>query len=140
MWRLCGGRGPWVQIVGSMPNLGYQCIFSCSINLEGSPLDPSNGMLQIAAYLQHICSTFVAHGNFSKIMNAVKMKLRIWYLWSLIILPTKFHDAAATRSAAAICCSNQKCCSNVLQNCECSKDGTQDLVSLEYNHISYQIS
>ena len=46
------------------------------------------------------------------------MKLSIMYLWSLIILPTKFYDAAATRSAAAICCSNQKCCSNVLQNCE----------------------
>ena len=58
MWRLCGGRGPWVQIVGNMPNLGYQCIFSCSINLEGSPLDPSDGMLQIAAYLQHICCTW----------------------------------------------------------------------------------
>ena len=35
----------------------------------------------------------------------------------LNILPTKFYDAAATRSAAAICCSNQKCCCNVFQNC-----------------------
>ena len=50
-------------------------------------------------------------------MNLVKMKLRLQYLWSLIILPIKFHDAAATRSAAATYCSNQKCCSNLLQNC-----------------------
>ena len=50
-------------------------------------------------------------------MNLVKMKLRLQYLWSLIILPTKFHDAAATGSAAATRCSNQRCCSNLLQNC-----------------------
>ena len=37
-------------------------------------------------------------------MNSFKMKLRISYLWSLIIHPAKFPDAAATRSAAATCC------------------------------------
>ena len=51
----------------SMLNLGY-----CSMDLEDSPLDLSNGMLQIAAYLQHI----IANGDISKIMNSVKMKLR----------------------------------------------------------------
>ena len=45
------------------------------------------------------------------------MKLRITYLWSLIILRAKFPDAAASISAASICCSNQKCSSNLLQNC-----------------------
>ena len=45
------------------------------------------------------------------------MKLWITYIWSLIILPAKFPDAAASISAASICCSNQKCSSNLLQNC-----------------------
>ena len=54
---------------------------------RGSPLDPSNGMLQIAAYLQHICCT-----------------------WQF------------------------------LKNYECSKDETPDLVSLESNRTTYQIS
>ena len=54
---------------------------------RGSPLDPSNGMLQIAAYLQHICCT-----------------------WQF------------------------------LKNYECSKDETQDIVSLESIFTTYQIS
>ena len=37
-----------------MWNLGYWYIFTCSIDLEGCHFDPNNGMLQIAAYLQHI--------------------------------------------------------------------------------------
>ena len=31
----------------------------------------------VCCKLQHICSTFVANGDFSKIMNSVKMKLRV---------------------------------------------------------------
>ena len=96
-----------------MWKFGYWYIFTCSIDLEGYLIDLNNGMLQIAAYLQHI----YCKGNFSKIINSVKMKLRIMYLWSPIILPAKFPDAAASISAASICCSNQKCSSNLLQNC-----------------------
>ena len=54
---------------------------------QGLPLDPSNGMLQIAAYLQHICCT-----------------------WQF------------------------------LKSDECSKDKTQNIVSLESNYTSYPIS
>ena len=96
-----------------MWKFGYWYIFTCSIDLEGYLIDLNNGMLQIAAYLQHI----YCKGNFSKIINSVKMKLRITYLWSLIILSAKFPDAAASISATSICCSNQKCSSNLLQNC-----------------------
>ena len=44
-----------------MSNLGYWYIFTCSIDLEGYLFDPNNSMLQIAAYLQNICSIFAAH-------------------------------------------------------------------------------
>ena len=67
--------------------MGSYSISTLSIDLEGSPLDPSNGMLQIAAYLQHICCT-----------------------WQF------------------------------LKNYECSKDETQNIVFLESNYTSYQIS
>ena len=58
---------PWVQIEKSMPNLGSYSIFTLSIDLEGSPLDPSNGMLQIAAYLQHICCKWRFLKNYEKL-------------------------------------------------------------------------
>ena len=110
-FSLCGGRGlcgGYVEAVGRGFKLWEVCqtwvtsVFFHALSIWRAP---PLIRVTVCCKLQHICSTFVAHGNFSKIMNAVKMKLRIWYLWSLIILPTKFHDAAATRSAAAICCS-----------------------------------
>ena len=83
------------------------------MDLEDSPLDLSNGMLQIAAYLQYIyCKRwYLKNYEFSQ------EETQDIVSWSLIIPPTEFHDAAATGSAAATCCSNQKCCSNLLQNC-----------------------
>ena len=41
--------------IANMSNLGYWYIFTCSIDMEGYLIDPDNSMLQIAAYLQHIC-------------------------------------------------------------------------------------
>ena len=67
---------------------------------RGSPLDPSNGMLQIAAYLQHICCTWQFLKNHKCRKNETSNMVSLES-----IFPTKFHDAAATRSAAAICCS-----------------------------------
>ena len=94
----------WVRIEKSMPNLGYQRIFTLSIDLEGSPLDPSNGMLQIAAYLQHICCKwrFLKNYEFSKDDTQ-----------GIVSLESNYTSQQISR-----CCSNQKCCYNMLQQLE----------------------
>ena len=94
--------GPWFQIVKSMPNFGYWCIFTCSIDLEGSPLDPSNGMLQIAAYLQHISCTWQFLIDYECIKDETQHNVSL--------------KSNHTSYQISWCCSNQKCCCNMLQH------------------------
>ena len=81
-WRGMGRGCAGAMFKGMGKGQGYG-----KVDGQGLPLDPSNGMLQIAAYLQHICCT-----------------------WQF------------------------------LKSNECSKDKTQDIVSLESNYTSNPIS
>ena len=91
-----------------MPNLSYLCIFTLSIDLEGPLLDPSNGMLQIAAYLQHICCTWQFLKNYEcskdETQNIVFLESNYTSYQMLQQPEVLLQYAAATRSAAAMCC------------------------------------
>ena len=83
-----------------MPNLSYWCIFTCSIDLEGSTLDPSNDMLQIAAYLQHTYCKWQFLENYEFIPDETQ---------DIVSLESNY-----TSYQISWCCSNQKCCSYLL--------------------------
>ena len=56
-----------------MWNLGYWYIFTRSFDLEGSLFDPNNGMLQIAANLQHIYCKWQFLKNYVQKASYLKM-------------------------------------------------------------------
>ena len=96
----------------SMSNLGY-----CSMDLEDSPLDLSNGMLQIAAYLQHIYCKW-------------------WYLKNYEFSQDETQDIVSLESdytsyRISWCCRNHKCCSNMLQQPEVQQQLLQNCVNVK---------
>ena len=87
------------------------------MNLEDSPLDLSNGMQQIAAYLQHIYCKW-------------------WYLKNYEFSQDETQDIVSLESdytsyRISWCCRNYKCCSNMLQQPEVQQQRLQNGVNVK---------
>ena len=68
-----------------MWNLGYWYIFTCAIDLEGYLFDPNNGMLQIAAYLQHIYCKWQFLKNYEFSQDETQDLVSLEPNWSLFL-------------------------------------------------------
>ena len=100
-----------------MWNLGYWYIFTCAIDLEGYLFDPNNGMLQIAAYLQHIYCKWQFLKNYEFSQDETQ---------DIVSLESNY-----TSYQISWCCSNQKCCSNMLQQPEVQQQLAAKLLKCE---------